>query len=285
MLIGYNTNGLAHHDPFEAVELLGDIGYQSVAITLDHGTLNPYDDRCAAQVDRMRALLSGCGMQSVVETGARYLLDPRVKHEPTLMTADTAARERRIDFLCRAIDIASSLGSRCVSLWSGIVRDDVSDDEAWRRLTDGLERVLEHAARRQVVLGFEPEPGMFVDTMERFERLRKRNNSTWLRLTLDVGHLHCMGEVPIAERIDRWGREIVNVHIEDMRSGVHEHLMFGEGDIDFPPVLDALARAGYQGGVHVELSRHSHEGPSAARRAYDFLAPLMASRSRLPGGT
>jgi sugar phosphate isomerase/epimerase len=70
-----------------------------------------------------------------------------------------------------------------------------------------------------------------------------------------------------------------------MRAGVHEHLMFGEGEIEFPPVLDALARAGYQGGVHVELSRHSHEGPSAARRAYDFLAPLMASRSRLPGGT
>jgi sugar phosphate isomerase/epimerase len=279
MLIGYNTNGLAHHDVFEAVELLAEIGYRGVAITLDSCTLNPFDERCTAQVEQMRALLSRCGMQSVVETGARYLFDPRVKHEPTLMTADTAARERRIDFLCRAIDIASSLGSQCVSLWSGILRDNVSDDQAWRRLTEGLGKVIEHAARKQVILGFEPEPGMFVDTMERFARLRERVDSTWLRLTLDVGHLHCMGEVPIAERIDRWGGEIVNVHIEDMRAGVHEHLMFGEGEIDFPPVLDALARAGYQGGVHVELSRHSHEGPTAARRAYEFLAPLIQATS------
>ncbi len=275
MLIGYNTNGLAHHDVFEAVELLAEIGYRSVAITLDHGTLNPYDDRCAAQVEEMRGLLSRCAMQSVVETGARYLLDPRVKHEPTLMTADVAARNRRIDFHCRAIDIASSLGSQCVSLWSGILRDGATDDEAWRRLTEGLGKVIEHAARKQVVLGFEPEPGMFVDTMERFARLRERVDSPWLRLTLDVGHLHCMGEVPIADQIDRWGERIVNVHIEDMRAGVHEHLMFGEGEIDFPPVLDALARAGYQGGVHVELSRHSHEGPSAAQLAYGLLAPLM----------
>jgi sugar phosphate isomerase/epimerase len=60
-----------------------------------------------------------------------------------------------------------------------------------------------------------------------------------------------------------------------MRAGVHEHLMFGEGEIDFPPVLAALAEEGYAGGVHVELSRHSHMAPEAARRAFQFLSPLM----------
>ena len=42
MLLGYNTNGFAHHDPFEAIELLAEIGYKSVALTLDHGPLNPF---------------------------------------------------------------------------------------------------------------------------------------------------------------------------------------------------------------------------------------------------
>jgi sugar phosphate isomerase/epimerase len=40
-------------------------------------------------------------------------------------------------------------------------------------------------------------------------------------------------------------------------------------------VLEALARAGYRGPLHVELSRHSHEAPQAAQRAYDFLSPLV----------
>jgi sugar phosphate isomerase/epimerase len=64
-----------------------------------------------------------------------------------------------------------------------------------------------------------------------------------------------------------------------MRAGVHEHLMFGEGEMQVPPILAALAKAGYQGGLHVELSRHSHEGPTAAQRAYNYLRPLVGQFS------
>jgi sugar phosphate isomerase/epimerase len=50
---------------------------------------------------------------------------------------------------------------------------------------------------------------------------------------------------------------------------VHEHLEFGEGEIDFPPALAALA--GYRGQVAVELGRHGHAAPDVARRSIDFL--------------
>jgi sugar phosphate isomerase/epimerase len=62
-----------------------------------------------------------------------------------------------------------------------------------------------------------------------------------------------------------------------MRAGVHEHLMFGEGEIDFPPVIAALAEIGYAGLLGVELSRHSHDGPRAAQQAYNYLWPLVES--------
>ena len=57
--------------------------------------------------------------------------------------------------------------------------------------------------------------------------------------------------------------------------GVHEHLMFGEGTMDFPPMIQALDAVGYQGGLHVELSRHSHMAVEAVRRSAAFLAPLL----------
>jgi sugar phosphate isomerase/epimerase len=41
--------------------------------------------------------------------------------------------------------------------------------------------------------------------------------------------------------------------------------------MDFPPILAALRDAGYAGGVHVELSRHSHDAVEVARRSLAFL--------------
>ena len=83
---------------------------------------------------------------------------------------------------------------------------------------------------------------MFIDTLKSYRRLLQWIDSPHLKLTLDVGHLWCQGELPIADYIARWGERIVNVHIEDMRAGVHEHLMFGEGEMQFPPILAALAK-------------------------------------------
>jgi len=275
MLLGYNTNGLANHDPFQAIDLLADVGYRSVALTLDHGPLNPFANDWPEQRSKLRDVLGKRDLASVIETGARYLLDPRVKHEPTLVTADPQQAAKRIDFLCRAIDAAELLGGRCVSLWSGVVRDASPAETIWARLLERLSLVLDHAQRRGVAVGFEPEPGMFIDTLEKFAELKSRCSSPQLKLTLDVGHLHCQGELPIPEKIAHWGSLLVNVHIEDMRRGIHEHLIFGEGEMDFPPIIAAMAEAGYRGGIHVELSRHSHDAPNAVRKAFDFLHPLV----------
>lgn len=279
MILGYNTNGLAHHDLVDAVELLHDIGYGAVAVTIDHHALRPDSRQLRIQLASLRQLFDEFRIRSVVETGARYLLDPRRKHEPTLVSPDVEAQGRRVSFYKHAVNCAAMLGSDCISLWSGVLHDGASDREAMARLTPALEVVLHYAGLRGVAVGFEPEPGMFIDTMARFEQLLDALDDDSLRLTLDVGHLQCQGELPLADHIRRWAPRLVNVHLDDARRGAHEHLMLGEGEIDFPAVFDALHAAGYAGCVNVELSRHSHVGPEAARKAFEFLAPLCSSRS------
>lgn len=279
MILGYVTNGLENVNALQAVDLLHAIGYRGIGFTLDHGLLNPFADGFQHELSRTADRLRQLGMRSAVETGARYLLDPQVKHEPTLVTADPVARARRVEFLCRAVDAAAALGSDCVSFWSGIVRDGAGDSEAMNRLVEGLIPVLDYAAAASVPLAFEPEPGMFIDTMDRFADLlaaldQRGLDSSQLQLTIDVGHLHCQGELPIAERLRQWSSRLVNVHIEDMRGGVHAHLMFGAGEIDFPPVIQALEEIRYSGIIDVELSRHAHLGAGAAQQAYNFLRPI-----------
>jgi sugar phosphate isomerase/epimerase len=275
MILGYNTNGMAHHEFGDALRLLAEIGYRSVAITVDVGVLPPFAPDIERQIQRARDLLESLELSSVIETGARFLLDPGRKHEPTLVSGDPAHRARRIAFYKYAIDCAAELGSQCVSLWSGTLHDAISYEEGMARLAAGLDEVLAYATGQGVMIGFEPEPGMLIDSTVRYDELVTLLDNPSLGLTLDIGHLHCQGETPIADHIHRWAHQLVNVHLEDMSKGVHEHLFFGEGEIDFPAVIQALGDAEYQGGVHVELSRHSHLAPTAARGAFDFLNPLL----------
>lgn len=271
MLLGYNTNGFAHHRLEHALSILAELGYQSAAITLDNFALNPFTADFSRQVSAVREQLQRLNLRCVIETGARFLLDPRHKHQPTLVSPQPHRREFRLDFLKRAIDLAAELRAAAVSFWSGTPTDAAGPDELMERLAQGCRQLCLRAEEKNVRLAFEPEPGMFIDTLDRFAQLRQRVDHPSLGLTLDVGHLHCQGETPIADRIRTWRDCLWNVHLEDMRRGVHEHLLFGEGEIDFPPVLQALAEIGYAGGVHVELSRHSHDAVETARRAMEFL--------------
>jgi hypothetical protein len=276
MRLGYSTNSIGDIAPHEALGLLRDLGYESLAITLDHHLLDPLAESLATEIVRWREALAAHGMACVIETGSRHLLDPLQKHEPTLVSAEATGRQRRVDFLIRAIDIAREMGASCVSLWSGVVRDSADEESLWRRLTGGLCPVLDHAASRGVALGFEPEPGMFVDTLARYGQLLERlGRPDHLRLTVDVGHMECMGERPIVEMLRPWVGRVVNVHIDDMLACRHEHLPFGAGDLDFPPVLELLATAGYSGGLHVELPRQSHRWLETARESAAFLRRLL----------
>jgi sugar phosphate isomerase/epimerase len=286
MRLGYNTNGLAHHRLTDAIELLADHGYASVALTLDAGALDPYEDPTvlARQVDQVRSCLDRRGMARVVETGARYLLNPRVKHDPTLMDPDPARRSIRADFLLRAIDLARELGAECVSLWSGKLPVPIAEDLALDSLAEALRPVLDRAEAAAMPIAFEPEPGMFIDTFARFAKLDERVRHPLFDLTVDLGHVHCIEAGAIADHLRRWAPRIRNIHIEDMAREVHEHLMFGEGTMDFPPIFGALREIGYAHGLHVELSRHSHMAVEAVQRAATFLKPLVTDSGLSPAG-
>lgn len=264
---GYGTNGFANHRLEDALAVIADLGYTGVALTLDHAHLDPFAPDPARRVSAVASELQRRGLAVVVETGARYLLDPRRKHAPTLLDDDAHVR---IEFLQRAVDIAADLGAEAVSFWAGVPGSP--DVDAWDRLVRGCAEVVEYADRKHVTLGFEPEPGMLVETIDQWYDLRARlGEPDRFRLTLDIGHCRAIEPYDVAHCVRLAGPHLVNVQIDDMRRGVHEHLEFGTGEIDFPPVLSALREVGYAGLVAVELPRHSHAAPEIAARSLAFL--------------
>lgn len=260
MKIGYNTNGLAHHRFSDAIALLADYGFEAVAITPDVHWLDPYQDSqsLARQVSETARLLDRFGMQCVMESGARYLINPRRKHDPTLMDENPDRRALRRDYLERLLRMSADLNATCFSFWSGKLDEKLTQTEADQRLADGIFDILPLAEKLRIPLAFEPEPGMYIETMQDFQRIDNLIQNGWFQLTIDLGHLHCMGEWPIDQVIRHWNTRIINIHIEDMKHRIHEHLMFGDGTMDFPPIFQALHEINYPFSLNVELSRDSH---------------------------
>lgn len=274
----YNTNGAANHRLDDAIDLIAEAGYDGVALTLDIHHLDPFAETWAREAERVASRLERLGLGSVIETGARFLLDPKAKHEPTLVTADAAARARRIGFLKRAIEIGAILKSEAVSFWAGVPKPGVDPAEARHWLRDGLHEVVACARENGVVPCLEPEPGMLIETLDDFAGLQVEG----LCLALDTGHCLVTGEREPAAAVAEFAPRIGTVAIEDMARGAHVHLPFGEGDMDVPGVLDALEGIGFGKLVCVELSRESHRADTMIPKALDYLRNCRRPGPELP---
>ena len=278
--LGYNTNGLAHHRLHDALALLADSGYEGVALTLDVQHLDPFTST-ADDIEAVRRRAEELGLSLAVETGARYVLDSKVKHAPNLLDEEADGRERRVDFYTRAAKIAAGLGAEVISIWAGAPSggmtaesdDGERKDALWERLVEGTRRTLAACAESEVTLCFEPEPGMFIERPSGLVELKERLGSDGgaLAMTLDVGHLLCTNDLPVGDVIRAHAAHIRHVHLDDIAGGVHEHCMFGEGDLDLAETLGTLSEINFGGMAAVELSRDSHQGAAAAAEAMQHL--------------
>ena len=264
----YNTNGTANHRFADALELIADSGYDGVALTLDHHHFDPFAPELSRRAEVLGTALQRLKLGLVLETGARYLLDPRQKHEPTLVSPEPDGRARRVEFLWRAVQIAAACGAEAVSFWAGVVRGGVSQDDARAYLHAGVAELVERNVFG-VTLAFEPEPGMLVEDVADFLDLQRRVPE--LRLALDTGHCIVSGGLEPADAIHQQRDNLATVSLEDMPRGKHEHLPFGEGDMDTPAVLRALRDVGYSKLACVELSRDSHRAHSMVPQALTYL--------------
>ena len=139
------------------------------------------------------------------------------------------------------------------------------DDDGWRRLADGVSRATSRCRERGYEPTFHHHTATFVEAQWEIERLLELTD---VSLCLDTGHL-LLGRGEPVKAIREWAERINQVHLKDARLARLEEIVaqaapveeiwrrqafcaLGDGDIDIPGVLGALAEIGYAGWLVVE---------------------------------
>ncbi len=286
MNLAFSTNAYTAYPVAEAVARIAAAGYGGVELLADVPHLYPCS-LTESGLAELTAVLDAWGLAVAninANTAMGYYGRPfwEPLFEPSLANPDETARKWRIEYSKRCLDLAAILGCRNVSLTSGRVVPGSSPDKALELLQGSLETVLAHAERVGVRVGIEYEPGLLVERCEELLQLMEAMASPFLGANLDLGHSHVLGEDPETV-IASLSPRIYNIHLEDIRGRKHYHLIPGQGDMDFPNLMQILKKYAYDGFLTVELYTFPHEPDEAARQAFRYLEKLLIeTKEELP---
>lgn len=155
-----------------------------------------------------------------------------------------------------AIRLTPAFGAQ-ILIFSGTTRRP-GDSEAWQRMLARTQLLVRLAEDCNVILAQEFEPGFIVGSTADLLRLFEEIPSLNLAANLDLGHVFLCDPDPMAA-IRQIGPKIVHGHIENMHSGVHNHLLPSEGDMDLVAYLSTLREVGFEGALALDLYQYDYE--------------------------
>lgn len=270
MKLSYNATTLRDFGVLQAMQHVRDAGYDGVEIALNDTHLHPLKST-PEQIAEVKKYCNDIGLAiACIAAGGPTLLGD-TPYEPSMITADTAGRQARIDVIRRSIELTQRLGCPVININSGLPTEAVPPEKAQEYLMQALNTVLPDLG--DTILAFEPEPDFFVGTTTKGIEVISAINSPKLRMNLDIGHVFC-SEVDCYDKVEAALPYTRHIHIEDIKGGIHHHEIPGEGDIDFKRIVGLLKAANYNHYVSVELHHHDKMWQRALKESRDYLLAL-----------
>lgn len=219
--LSYSTFGLTNLDFLDAIDVVDQAGYPGIELSFHRDQFNPFnitDEYLAA----IKKKFEKTRVRPACVATASHFFTPSRPHEPSVMTIDTAGRKRRINLIKRGIEVARKLDVDLVTFGSGFIRDDhvanplVNPNEL---LLDSIQRCLKEIHDDEdITLLIEPEPGMFIETLEQGMNLVNEVNSSKFKLHLDLCHNYC-AETDYIDALALASPHARYLHVSDAREG------------------------------------------------------------------
>ena len=274
MIFGYSTNAYVKHSLLDSFDRIAALGFGGVEIMCDQPHLYPPEYN-SERLTAVKKALEKNGLKptnlnsfTLFAVGDTYL--------PSWIEPEAQRRQIRIDHTLACLEIAALIGCRNISVPpGGPLPANMTRREALQLFHAGLDTVIPRAEALGVRLLIEPEPDLLMERTSEIKPFVDEIQAASVGINFDIGHFFCAGEDPAAafEELFAW---IGHMHIEDIATTrEHNHLIAGQGAIDFPSVFSAMQRLNYRHDMSLELYPYTDRPDEAGAQSLAHLLPLL----------
>lgn len=156
-------------------------------------------------------------------------------------SSDPAVCARGMEIMEKAIQLADDLGVRSIQLAGYDVYYDESTPETVARFGENLKKCTWMAAKAGVLMGFETMETEFMNTCGKSMNYVKQINSVYLNVYPDCGNINNAAlsyGTDVQEDLGSCQGHIVAMHLKETVPGKFRDMMYGEGQVDFPAMID-----------------------------------------------
>lgn len=233
--LSYSTFGLTNLSFLDSIDAVHKAGYPGIELSFHRDQFNPFEIT-DEYLETIKQRFEQISLTPACLATASHFFTPSRPHEPSLMNVDLAGRKRRINLVRRGIAVARKLNVPLVTFGSGFIRDEhIANPSANARelLADSIHQCLKSIhADEDITLLIEPEPGMFIETVEQGLSLVDEVNSPKFQLHLDLCHMYC-GEKDYIAALAEAAPRTRYLHISDAQAGYNLKIVKAAENLNF----------------------------------------------------
>ncbi len=181
----------------------------------------------------------------------------------TLAATDETRRKRAVEETQAVLEVATLVPYKFLVVHAGVPSPHgVAGDNSRAAMTRSLEELDQVAGRVGVRIAVElipnalSGPTALVDLMDELDLPA-------VGICIDVGHARLMGDV--VDAIETCSGHVVTTHLHDNRGKSDDHLVPGQGVIDWDAAVLAFQKVGYDGAWIFELAHAAERRPVLER--------------------
>lgn len=277
---------LIGHSPEKAFEIIAAAGFKKVDLLERVPHLSLFPDECDPETIKTASEANGLQIANLATYAGGGMDGRRIAFSfhgwevpnPEKFTSygfasdDLDEQKTEFEQLKRAVDLAVFFGARSIRVVPGNDRASALD-----KIVPWFKLATEYAAEKDIYMGVENHSDGIAGTPELVTELVEKVGSPFLGVLYEPGNLMHDTGTDYRTALGIMKNYIVHCHFKDCKSagGGYEMQHFGEGQIDFPWIMELLDTVGYAGDVALEYELHVPGPEEGMKKFYNDFAALF----------